>query len=405
MVSHNSARLLTSFFGVSGSGRILVPVNFRLVAEEIQYIVDHSGARVLLVDPELAEALSGVRCETKLIIGTEADDELMRFDTEPRPVDRRRGRDGDDQLHQRHDGAAEGRAAHPPQHLGQRDDVRLAHRRQRPRRLPAHPAAVPLQRLGHDLRDRRGWAAQHIILRKVDGAEILRRVDQHGVTLMCGAPAVLNMVLDAAPELERPDPRPRHASASSSPALPRRRRRSSGSRPSSAGSSTRSTASPRRRRCSPSTAAAPSTTTSPRPIAPSGSAAPGAPAIGIETSTSAGRRGARARQRRHGRLLGSARPRPRPRSTHGRDGLEWFHTGDGGTIDAADHYLTILDRKKDVIISGGENVSSIEVEDAIFSHPEIDEVAVIGVPDEKLGRAGDGARRRRPRARRSPRPT
>jgi acyl-CoA synthetase (AMP-forming)/AMP-acid ligase II len=62
----------------------------------------------------------------------------------------------------------------------------------------------------------------------------------------------------------------------------------------------------------------------------------------------------------------------------------WFHTGDGGTI-GDDHYLTISDRKKDVIISGGENVSSIEVEDAIFSHPEVSEVAVIGVPDEKWG--------------------
>ena len=62
----------------------------------------------------------------------------------------------------------------------------------------------------------------------------------------------------------------------------------------------------------------------------------------------------------------------------------WFHTGDGGSIDA-DHYLTISDRKKDVIISGGENVSSIEVEDALFSHPAVAEVAVIGVPDEKWG--------------------
>ncbi|MFZ9016937.1 MAG: AMP-binding protein, partial [Ilumatobacteraceae bacterium] len=44
MVSHNSARLLTALFGVSGSGRILVPVNFRLVAEEVRYIVEHSGA-------------------------------------------------------------------------------------------------------------------------------------------------------------------------------------------------------------------------------------------------------------------------------------------------------------------------------------------------------------------------
>ena len=47
--------------------------------------------------------------------------------------------------------------------------------------------------------------------------------------------------------------------------------------------------------------------------------------------------------------------------------------------------MTLSDRKKDVLISGGENVSSIEVEDALFSHPEVAEVAVIGIPDEKWG--------------------
>ena len=62
----------------------------------------------------------------------------------------------------------------------------------------------------------------------------------------------------------------------------------------------------------------------------------------------------------------------------------WFHTGDGGSIDD-EGYLTISDRKKDVIITGGENVSSIEVEDSLFSHPAVAEVAVIGVPDEKWG--------------------
>jgi len=62
----------------------------------------------------------------------------------------------------------------------------------------------------------------------------------------------------------------------------------------------------------------------------------------------------------------------------------WFHTGDGGTL-SADGYLTITDRKKDVIITGGENVSSIEVEDALLHHPAIREVAVIGIPDEQWG--------------------
>jgi acyl-CoA synthetase (AMP-forming)/AMP-acid ligase II len=62
----------------------------------------------------------------------------------------------------------------------------------------------------------------------------------------------------------------------------------------------------------------------------------------------------------------------------------WFHTGDGGTLDE-EGYLTISDRRKDVIITGGENVSSIEVEDCLFSHPDVAEVAVIGVPSEKWG--------------------
>jgi fatty-acyl-CoA synthase len=62
----------------------------------------------------------------------------------------------------------------------------------------------------------------------------------------------------------------------------------------------------------------------------------------------------------------------------------WFHTGDGGAIDD-ENYVVISDRKKDVIITGGENVSSIEVEDAVFSHPAVAEVAVIGVPDDKWG--------------------
>ncbi len=65
-----------------------------------------------------------------------------------------------------------------------------------------------------------------------------------------------------------------------------------------------------------------------------------------------------------------------------RDG--WFHTGDMAVVDREGYYL-IVDRKKDIIISGGENISSIEVEKAIFSSPAVLECAVIAVPDEKWG--------------------
>ncbi|HKX77502.1 MAG TPA: fatty acyl-CoA synthetase [Novosphingobium sp.] len=60
----------------------------------------------------------------------------------------------------------------------------------------------------------------------------------------------------------------------------------------------------------------------------------------------------------------------------------WFHSGDLGTMDAQG-FVTIVDRKKDIINSGGENVASREVEEAIYRHPAVDEVAVVGLPDPK----------------------
>ncbi|MGB3699618.1 MAG: AMP-binding protein [Gordonia sp. (in: high G+C Gram-positive bacteria)] len=62
----------------------------------------------------------------------------------------------------------------------------------------------------------------------------------------------------------------------------------------------------------------------------------------------------------------------------------WFHSGDLGVMHP-DGYVQLLDRAKDVVISGGENISTIEVEQAVLSHPAILDVAVIGVPDDKWG--------------------
>jgi fatty-acyl-CoA synthase len=62
----------------------------------------------------------------------------------------------------------------------------------------------------------------------------------------------------------------------------------------------------------------------------------------------------------------------------------WFHTGDLGVLHA-DGYIQIKDRSKDIIISGGENISSIEVEDVLYKHAAVAACAVVAKPDEKWG--------------------
>ena len=76
-VARTPARFMISFFGVSGYGRVLVPVNYRLRADEISYIVEHSGATVLLVDPEIDEVLSGVTAKERIVLDGVDDAELF----------------------------------------------------------------------------------------------------------------------------------------------------------------------------------------------------------------------------------------------------------------------------------------------------------------------------------------
>ena len=70
----------------------------------------------------------------------------------------------------------------------------------------------------------------------------------------------------------------------------------------------------------------------------------------------------------------------------------WYHTGDAGYLDD-DGYLYLVDRVKDMIVTGGENVYSSEVENALASHPAVLQVAVIGIPQRAVGRGGARDRR------------
>ena len=73
-----------------------------------------------------------------------------------------------------------------------------------------------------------------------------------------------------------------------------------------------------------------------------------------------------------------------PDATQRALGDGWFHTGDAAVVHP-DGYVEIRDRLKDVIISGGENISSVEVEGTLLRHPSVQEVAIVGLPDEKWG--------------------
>ena len=83
MVSQNSGRLMTSFWGVSGYGRIFVPINFRLSHDEISYIVDHCGASMLLVDPSLEETCKDIDVDHFVVMGTDSDDQMYLAGGEP----------------------------------------------------------------------------------------------------------------------------------------------------------------------------------------------------------------------------------------------------------------------------------------------------------------------------------
>ena len=375
IVSHNSARLLTAFFGVAGSGRVLVPVNFRLRPDEVSYIVEHSGARVLWVDPEIDDVLKDVTAEHRFVLGD--DDNLFADESaEPEPWE-------PDENATACINYTSGTTARPK-------GVQITHRNIWVNAVTfgLHAGVTDRDVYLHTLPmfHANGWGmpfamtglgVPQVVLRKVDGAEILRRVEQHGVTVMCAAPAVAAAVLEAAQTWE-----------GAIPGRDRVRIIMAGAPP-----PTKTVVRVQEELGWEFIQIYGLTETSPlltinRSRAEWDDLPPeelanrlvraGAPALGVRLDVN-----------REGEVLARSNvvlegywERPDETEAALRDG--WFHTGDGGVV-GDDGYLTIQDRKKDVIITGGENVSSIEVEDVLFSHPAVAEVAVIGVPSEKWG--------------------
>jgi fatty-acyl-CoA synthase len=377
VVSPNAARLLELFYAVPASGRILVPINFRLRPEEVEYIVDHSGATVLLVDPQLEE-LATVTAKHRFPIGKESDDALLRFDREPQPWANA------DENATATINYTSGTTARPK-------GVEITHRNiwANSATFGLHAAVTDHDVYLHTLPmfHANGWGmlftaaalgVPQVVLRKVDGPEILRRIEKHGVTYMCAAPAVVNAVLDAGKEWQGPIPgagRSARVIVAGAPPPSKTIERIEGELGwefiqiyGLTETSPLLTINRRKREWE---------DLPPAEVAQKLVRA-GAPALGVRLDVSdAGEVLARSNV-----VLKGYWQQPDATS----DALEggWFHTGDGGSIDD-EGYLSISDRKKDVIITGGENVSSIEVEDCLYKLDGVAECAVIGVPDEKWG--------------------
>jgi fatty-acyl-CoA synthase len=376
VVSHNSSRLLEMLLAVPSHGRVCVPVNFRLSTEEVRYIVEHSGASVLLVDPEVDTALAGVSAPHRFVLGEEYE-QLLDFGTEPRPWSE------PDEDATATINYTSGTTARPKgvqmthRNIWTNAVVFGMHMQVSDRDVYLH--TLPMFHcngwgLGYSMA---GVGARQVSIRKIDGAEILRRVAEHGVTMMAGAPAVWNAVLDAAAEWDGEVPGRDQVRIVVAGAPP----------PSRTIARVEEELGWEFNQIYGLTETAPLLTVN-RPRAEYDDLAPldrakalsraGVPALGTRMTTS-----------ESGEVLAQSNTvlagywENEDASADALDG-GWFHTGDGGTIDEGG-YLTISDRKKDVIITGGENVSSIEVEDAVFSHPAVAEVAVIGAPDEKWG--------------------
>lgn len=401
ILSPNSHFFLESFFAAPQLGAILVPVNYRLAPSDHEYIMNHAGVKVVIVDHAYTGLVDEIRpaLETveRFVVAQDGgappdgwDDleSLMSVESsEPAPVI---DRDENDVVTINY---TSGTTARPK-------GVMLTHRNCY---INAYNFIAHL-RVTHDdvelwtlpMFHANGWGgpfaltamgATHVSLRAIVAEDIYRLIETEGVTFACMAPAVLSTILNYAGRAgHNIRTRPRFVVAGAPPpaAFIQRLEDELGwefiqiygltetapiltaSVP-DANLDAKGGADPFRRR-----------------------ARAGVEVIGVDVQV----------------LDESGRPVPMDDTTVGevcarsnvvmegywrqQDATDevmydgYFHTGDLATWDDVGN-INIVDRKKDVIISGGENISSAEVEDALYQHPAVLECAVIGVPSEKWG--------------------
>ncbi|QGG96335.1 long-chain-fatty-acid--CoA ligase [Actinomarinicola tropica] len=375
----NTSELLEAYFGVLLAGGVLLPLNIRLAAAESRFVLDDASAVVLFRHPDQPDVGHAVR---QVVLGDEYEALLARQPAESFPVP---VVDEDDVAELFYTSGSTGRPK----------GVLLTHRSLY---LHAIHSALTSNISGEDvivhtipLFHVNGWGTPHfltglggvhVMLPRFDAGEVLRLIEAEGVTRLFGVPAMMRMILDHPDVATRDLSTLRQVSVGGAPTPP-----------------TLLAEIEERLGCEcicgyGMTEASPSLT---RSLTKPGAtpsverrATTGLPLLGVDVrvlddddrevpwdDTTTGEVCARSNHVMSGYL-----DRPEETAAALRGG--WLRTGDVAVV-TPDGYLRIVDRKKDLVISGGENVSTVEVEHVLSSHPAVHEVAVVGRPDERWG--------------------
>src|SRR5438876_9617275 len=401
-LSFNCHRLLEAYFGVPQLGAVLLPLNIRLSAEELGYILNDASPKILFFDPEFIPLVECLRAKASSVeraislrdakpawAHPKFYDELIAA-SEPAAIDFR----GIDENSVAELFYTSGTTAHPK-------GVMLTHRnlylhafyaatRLADRDGLVHLYTVPLFHVN-------SWGAPHIVtlvggrhvmIRKFDPASVMELVERERVTRLHGVPAMFIAMLND-PAFGRYDLSSLRevmlVGAHSSNALVREIQRKIPSATALCGYGLTETS--------------PVIVTSHPKALPAGE--PEDVRIAHQASAGYAMAGAEVRVvdvngkdvRRDATEVGEVVVasdvvmagywnQPEATAQAIRDG--WFHTGDLATIDE-EGYILIVDRAKDMILSGGENIASAEIERVLYQHPAILECAVIAVPDDKWG--------------------
>ena len=399
----NIPQMLEGHFGPMRLGAVLVAINIRLSAREIAYILNHSGAKVLVFDSEFADtvrAMDGHIPSVETIV--QVADVAPMADDIPSV-----------EYEQFIESAPPG--AHSEPLDSELDPIAINYTSGTtgmPKGVQYHARGAYLNALGEVMESGvtwrstylwtlpmfhcNGWChtwgvtavgATHLCLRRVEASQIFRLIDEHGVTNMCAAPTVLTM-LYSSPEAAAADLSGLTIMTAGAPPAPQviRTIESMGAFILHAYGLTETYGPTTICAIQPGWADLPTDEQAhlkSRQGVPFVVSEPGLRVVDSDMQDIA----------RDGETLGEVVMRgnivmsgyfddPDATATAFEGG--WFHSGDIA-VWHPDGYIELQDRAKDVIISGGENISSQEVEKVIMEHPGVLEVCVVGVPDDRWG--------------------